>query len=143
MSERTVESAAIALRRQLWREHATPRLDRPLRRRIFDSLWTRGNPGGYRSGQTGQTVNLLANAFAGSNPAPPTKKENGPSTSDDPFFRFYDDPFATLAAVPSPSAPRLVSGSPHFVGLEKCLGHGLHDPLGVVVPFLHLLFDPQ
>jgi hypothetical protein len=28
--------------------------------------------GGYRSGQTGQTVNLLAHAFAGSNPAPPT-----------------------------------------------------------------------
>ena len=27
--------------------------------------------GGYRSGQTGQTVNLLAHAFAGSNPAPP------------------------------------------------------------------------
>ena len=25
---------------------------------------------GYRSGQTGQTVNLLAQAFAGSNPAP-------------------------------------------------------------------------
>ncbi len=28
-------------------------------------------PGGYRSGQTGQTVNLMAPAFAGSNPAPP------------------------------------------------------------------------
>ena len=25
---------------------------------------------GYRSGQTGQTVNLLANAFVGSNPTP-------------------------------------------------------------------------
>jgi hypothetical protein len=28
--------------------------------------------GGYQSGQLGQTVNLLANAFVGSNPAPPT-----------------------------------------------------------------------
>ena len=28
-------------------------------------------PGGYRSGQTGQTVNLLANAYGGSNPSPP------------------------------------------------------------------------
>jgi hypothetical protein len=28
--------------------------------------------GGYRSGQTGQTVNLMAYAFAGSNPAPPS-----------------------------------------------------------------------
>ena len=28
--------------------------------------------GRYRSGQTGQTVNLLAHAFAGSNPALPT-----------------------------------------------------------------------
>ncbi len=27
---------------------------------------------GYRSGQTGQTVNLLANAFEGSNPSPAT-----------------------------------------------------------------------
>lgn len=28
---------------------------------------------GYRSGQTGQTVNLLANAYEGSNPSPSTK----------------------------------------------------------------------
>ncbi len=28
--------------------------------------------GGYRSGQTGQTVNLLAYAFVGSIPTPPT-----------------------------------------------------------------------
>ena len=28
--------------------------------------------GGYQSGQLGQTVNLLAYAFVGSNPAPPT-----------------------------------------------------------------------
>ena len=31
-----------------------------------------GSMGGYRSGQTGQTVNLLAFAFEGSNPSPPT-----------------------------------------------------------------------
>jgi hypothetical protein len=31
--------------------------------------------GGYRSGQTGQTVNLMAYAFAGSNPAPPSEDE--------------------------------------------------------------------
>ena len=30
--------------------------------------------GGYQSGQMGQTVNLLAYAFGGSNPSPPTKK---------------------------------------------------------------------
>ncbi len=28
--------------------------------------------GGYQSGQMGQTVNLLALAFGGSNPSPPT-----------------------------------------------------------------------
>ena len=33
---------------------------------------SRGCPEGYRSGQTGQTVNLLANAFEGSNPSPST-----------------------------------------------------------------------
>ncbi len=33
------------------------------------------SPGGYPSGQRGQTVNLLAFAFAGSNPAPPTRKQ--------------------------------------------------------------------
>ena len=32
---------------------------------------------GYRSGQTEQTVNLLANAFGGSNP-PPTIQEKQP-----------------------------------------------------------------
>ena len=31
--------------------------------------------GGYQSGQLGQTVNLLAHAFVGSNPAPPTNAE--------------------------------------------------------------------
>ena len=30
------------------------------------------NQGGYQSGQMGQTVNLLAYAFGGSNPSPPT-----------------------------------------------------------------------
>ena len=34
-----------------------------------------GFMGGYRSGQTGQTVNLLAYAFQGSNPCPPTTQE--------------------------------------------------------------------
>ncbi len=29
--------------------------------------------GGYQSGQMGQTVNLLALAFGGSNPSPPTQ----------------------------------------------------------------------
>ena len=29
--------------------------------------------GGYQSGQMGQTVNLLAYAFGGSNPSPPTE----------------------------------------------------------------------
>jgi hypothetical protein len=32
--------------------------------------------GRYRSGQTGQTVNLLAYAFQGSNPCLPTKKKH-------------------------------------------------------------------
>ena len=30
------------------------------------------DPGGYQSGQLGQTVNLLTYVFVGSNPAPPT-----------------------------------------------------------------------
>jgi hypothetical protein len=33
----------------------------------------RGRAGSYRSGQTGQTVNLMAYAFAGSNPALPNE----------------------------------------------------------------------
>ena len=33
----------------------------------------RDNKGGYQSGQMGQTVNLLAFAFGGSNPSPPTQ----------------------------------------------------------------------
>ena len=33
----------------------------------------RRDAGSYRSGQTGQTVNLMAYAFAGSNPALPTE----------------------------------------------------------------------
>ena len=36
---------------------------------------TGGSKGRYRSGQTGQTVNLLAHAFAGSNPARPTQQK--------------------------------------------------------------------
>ena len=32
--------------------------------------------GGYQSGQMGQTVNLLAFAFGGSNPSPPTTLPN-------------------------------------------------------------------
>lgn len=35
------------------------------------------NPEGYRSGQTGQTVNLLAYAFEGSNPSLPTISRSG------------------------------------------------------------------
>ena len=31
------------------------------------------SPGGYQSGQMGQTVNLLAYAYGGSNPSPPTQ----------------------------------------------------------------------
>jgi hypothetical protein len=31
--------------------------------------------GSYRSGQTGQTVNLMAYAFAGSNPALPNERK--------------------------------------------------------------------
>ena len=31
--------------------------------------------GGYQSGQMGQTVNLMAYAFTGSNPVPPTSNE--------------------------------------------------------------------
>lgn len=31
--------------------------------------------GGYQSGQMGQTVNLLAYAFGGSNPSPPTQQQ--------------------------------------------------------------------
>jgi hypothetical protein len=38
-------------------------------RLVFDHFLKR--TGRYRSGQTGQTVNLLAYAFAGSNPALP------------------------------------------------------------------------
>jgi hypothetical protein len=39
--------------------------------RLHRSPLTDVPPGGYPSGQRGQTVNLLAHAFAGSNPAPP------------------------------------------------------------------------
>ena len=42
---------------------------------VVGSNPTRGSPkssGGYQSGQMGQTVNLLAYAYGGSNPSPPT-----------------------------------------------------------------------
>ena len=48
---------------------------------VVGSNPTRGSPergktkGGYQSGQMGQTVNLLALAFGGSNPSPPTRSE--------------------------------------------------------------------
>ena len=39
------------------------------------------NPGGYQSGQMGQTVNLLAYAFGGSNPSLPTQNIDCGSSS--------------------------------------------------------------
>jgi hypothetical protein len=39
---------------------------------VSGSIPDNGSMGGYRSGQPGQTVNLLAYAFVGSNPTPPT-----------------------------------------------------------------------
>ena len=39
---------------------------------MFLSLWQNPDKGRYQSGQLGQTVNLLAYAFVGSNPALPT-----------------------------------------------------------------------
>ena len=44
--------------------------------------------GRYRSGQTGQTVNLLANAFAGSNPALPILRHLASSAASygKPYF---------------------------------------------------------
>ncbi len=42
---------------------------------MFLSLWQNPDKGRYQSGQLGQTVNLLAYAFVGSNPALPTMCE--------------------------------------------------------------------
>ena len=42
-------------------------------RRARRAAGVRGVSEGYRSGQTGQTVNLLAHAFGGSNPPPSTR----------------------------------------------------------------------
>ena len=39
---------------------------------MFLSQWQNPEKGRYQSGQLGQTVNLLAYAFVGSNPALPT-----------------------------------------------------------------------
>ena len=41
---------------------------------VTGSIPVNGSMGRYRSGQTGQTVNLLAHAFEGSNPSLPTTK---------------------------------------------------------------------
>ena len=50
--------------------------------RKFDNTWKRNNNAGFRSegfpsGQRGQTVNLLAYAFEGSNPSPSTTRNRG------------------------------------------------------------------
>ena len=42
--------------------------------KVSGSIPDNGSMGRYRSGQTGQTVNLLAYAFEGSNPSLPTMK---------------------------------------------------------------------
>ncbi len=41
---------------------------------MYLSQWRNPYKGRYQSGQLGQTVNLLAYAFVGSNPALPTKR---------------------------------------------------------------------
>ena len=46
--------------------------DRQLRRCEMPDAGENGK-GSYQSGQMGQTVNLLAYAFGGSNPSPPTQ----------------------------------------------------------------------
>ena len=39
------------------------------------SIYSKNIPGEYQSGQMGQTVNLLAYAYGGSNPSSPTKRK--------------------------------------------------------------------
>ncbi len=47
---------------------------RDLKRSEWSAIVWPQSPGRYRSGQTGETVNLLAHAFEGSNPSRPTTK---------------------------------------------------------------------
>lgn len=45
---------------------------------VTSSILVNGSMGRYRSGQPGQTVNLLAFAFEGSNPSLPTTNKTPP-----------------------------------------------------------------
>ena len=66
LTNKRLTAALLASLAQLARAR---RQEARLRRK--DSL--KNNKGGYQSGQMGQTVNLLAFAFGGSNPSPPTQ----------------------------------------------------------------------
>ena len=60
--------------------------------------------GGYQSGQMGQTVNLLAYAFGGSNPSPPTCKEDVlKNTSSLLIFLFTPSPSKKVFLVYTPA----------------------------------------
>ena len=70
LTNKRLTAALLASLAQLARARVV-RIRQEARLRRKDSL--KNNKGGYQSGQMGQTVNLLAFAFGGSNPSPPTQ----------------------------------------------------------------------
>ena len=73
LTNKRLTAALLASLAQLARarDGSLVRIRQEARLRRKDSL--KNNKGGYQSGQMGQTVNLLAFAFGGSNPSPPTQ----------------------------------------------------------------------
>ena len=81
--------------------------------------WKLRGKGGYQSGQMGQTVNLLAYAFGGSNPSPPTEKCGSSSVGRALAFQAKGREF-------EPRLPLKIrpcsSGVEHFLGKEEVAG---------------------
>ena len=77
--------------------------------------------GKYQSGQMGQTVNLLAYAFGGSNPSLPTPKKECVIINGDTFFFGSPLPYFVLNTNSRVTAcrPSSLSEIPNYVEFSK------------------------
>ena len=76
--------------------------------------------GEYQSGQMGQTVNLLAYAFGGSNPSPPTLPRGSSSVGRALAFQAKGREFEPR--LPLQNICLCSSGVEHFLGKEEVAG---------------------
>ena len=106
--------------------------------------------GKYQSGQMGQTVNLLAYAFGGSNPSLPTpiKKNVSSSTVTHSFFAL-PLPYFVLNTKSRVTAcrPSSLSEIPNYVEFSKRSANGFGQILSMVfckfLSHITLLLSPQ